>query len=89
MCPQCCWHPQYPTPLQSAQYPQYSPSTAQFPQYVPVSPQDAASVADVVVWGSLFPVLQDETSVPSKSRWGGGGVPPAGPALTAAVSPPR
>ncbi|XP_014747287.1 PREDICTED: methionine--tRNA ligase, cytoplasmic [Sturnus vulgaris] len=27
---------------------------------------DAASVADVVVWGSLFPVLQDETSLPSE-----------------------
>ncbi|XP_068853764.1 methionine--tRNA ligase, cytoplasmic [Aphelocoma coerulescens] len=27
---------------------------------------DAASVADVVVWGSLFPVLQDETNVPSE-----------------------
>uniref|UniRef100_A0A8C3MLU3 Methionine--tRNA ligase, cytoplasmic n=1 Tax=Geospiza parvula TaxID=87175 RepID=A0A8C3MLU3_GEOPR len=27
---------------------------------------DAASVADVVVWGSLFPVLQDQTSLPSE-----------------------
>ncbi|XP_066193760.1 methionine--tRNA ligase, cytoplasmic [Sylvia atricapilla] len=27
---------------------------------------DSVSVADVVVWGSLFPVLQDETSLPSE-----------------------
>ncbi|CAM9938517.1 unnamed protein product [Bubo scandiacus] len=27
---------------------------------------DAESVADVVVWGTLFPVLQDETSLPSE-----------------------
>uniref|UniRef100_A0A8C3UUA9 Methionine--tRNA ligase, cytoplasmic n=1 Tax=Catharus ustulatus TaxID=91951 RepID=A0A8C3UUA9_CATUS len=37
----------------------HSPSTC-------LSPQDAASVADVVVWGSLFPALQDETSLPSE-----------------------
>lgn len=27
-------------------------------------------MADVVVWGTLFPVLQDETSLPSKSEIG-------------------
>ncbi|XP_075345832.1 methionine--tRNA ligase, cytoplasmic isoform X2 [Mycteria americana] len=29
---------------------------------------DAKSVADVVVWGTLFPVLQDETSLPSEMQ---------------------
>lgn len=32
--------------------------------------QDTESVADVVVWGTLFPVLRDETSLPSKSETG-------------------
>lgn len=32
--------------------------------------QDTKSVADVVVWGALFPVLRDETSLPSKSEIG-------------------
>ena len=32
--------------------------------------QATRSVADVVVWGTLFPVLQDEASLPSKSDAG-------------------
>ncbi|XP_064257090.1 methionine--tRNA ligase, cytoplasmic isoform X2 [Passer domesticus] len=47
--------------------------TTQWLEWEATELQDAASLADVVVWGSLFPVLQDDSSLPSElqvlRRW--------------------